>query len=366
MGNGKAGRFGASQNARHLFRRFPRLSQIVPWIPLGELPTPVLRLPALSPTADVWVKRDDLSASLYGGNKVRTLEFSLAGALQKGAATVVTYGVHGSNWLVASALYARLLGLRCRAHTFPRTLDTARERNADLLRALANRVVAHRNAADMLLGLSWERVTWRTLVAVLPPGGTSPFACLGYVNAVLELAEQVESGLLPRPDVVYVPLGSGGTCAGILVGLELLGWPTRLVGVRVADWIVANRFAVGILARRCSNLLRRADPVLPPHPRLLRRFRIDHGWIGRGYGHPTEAAGRALDELAACGLQLDTTYTGKTMACLLHDLRGAASPGKVILFWHTLNSRPLERLVEAMGTTAAAASGSRPADAGTP
>jgi D-cysteine desulfhydrase len=41
------------------------------------------------------------------------------------------------------------------------------------------------------------------------------------------------------------------------------------------------------------------------------------------------------------GLRLETTYTGKAMAALLHDLQAADTAGRRFLFWNTYNARPL-------------------------
>jgi len=330
---------------RPLFQRFPRLREVVPWLPVCDLPTPIVKVGLTSPTtAEIWVKRDDLTATEYGGNKVRALEFSLAEALHLHCREAVTCGILGSNWLLASAFYARRFGLQCQAHTFRRYLDPSRRLNASLLALLADKVVHHRNLPAFLVGLVRERMRKDPVLYFFPPGGTSATTCLGYVNAMLELAEQVSAGLLPRPTVMFVPLGSGGTCAGLLVGLEILGWSTKLVGVRVADRIVSNRFTVALLAKGCYTRLQQADPALRSHVRLLRRFEVDPAWIGPGYGHPTAEARHAVERFRKLGLQLDTTYTGKTMACLLERVARGRLQRATVLFWHTLNSRPLERL----------------------
>ena len=63
--------------------------------------------------------------------------------------------------------------------------------------------------------------------AATPTGGTSALGTIGYVNAGLELADQVRAGALPEPAAIFVPLGSGGTVAGLLLGLRLAGLRTR-------------------------------------------------------------------------------------------------------------------------------------------
>ena len=83
-----------------LFDRFPRLRERLPHVPLTDLPTPVepmLRLGAHLGLEHLYIKRDDLSGAVYGGNKVRKLEFLLGEALREGAKEVITFGFAGSN-----------------------------------------------------------------------------------------------------------------------------------------------------------------------------------------------------------------------------------------------------------------------------
>ncbi|MDH3410055.1 MAG: hypothetical protein OEN51_11885, partial [Gammaproteobacteria bacterium] len=54
----------------------------------------------------------------------------------------------------------------------------------------------------------------------------------------------------------------------------------------------------------------------------------------------------ARDEL---GLALETTYTGKAMAAMLHDLNQQQYARQSMLFWNTYNSRPLSAGYERPG-----------------
>ena len=90
-----------------LLQAHPRLRRRLRWTPLGTFPTPVEYLTEL----DLWVKRDDRSGALYGGNKVRKLEFLLADAVGRGAHRIVTLSAFGSHHLLATTLYGRGAGL---------------------------------------------------------------------------------------------------------------------------------------------------------------------------------------------------------------------------------------------------------------
>src|SRR5436853_7909412 len=91
-----------------LERRFPALAGRLPRRPFALLPTPVHRLEALgrdAGVAELWIKRDDQTGTVYGGNKVRKLEWLLADALARGHRTVLTTGAVGSNHALATTIY---------------------------------------------------------------------------------------------------------------------------------------------------------------------------------------------------------------------------------------------------------------------
>jgi hypothetical protein len=105
-----------------LFRKFPALQAKLPHVSLGLFPTPVEkadRLGAAIGLDRVYMKRDDLSGTVYGGNKIRMLEFLLGGALRANAKEVVTLGYAGSNHALALAIYADKLGLKCSSYLLP-------------------------------------------------------------------------------------------------------------------------------------------------------------------------------------------------------------------------------------------------------
>jgi D-cysteine desulfhydrase len=147
---------------------------------------------------------------------------------------------------------------------------------------------------------------------------------VGHLLAGLELAEQ-----LPGPPAeIVVPLGSGGTAAGLALAMRVLGWPTRVVAVRVAPALVANRWRAARLARGAAALLARAGIVLP-RARAVPFEVVDA--LGAGYGRPTPAGEAARRLAAEHGLVLDSTYGAKALAAL----RARAAPSGVVVFWQT-------------------------------
>ena len=190
-----------------------------------------------------------------------------------------------------------------------------------------------------------QRYCQCTLADGRPPyvtraGASAPLGVLGFVLAGLELAEQIQQGDCPLPDVLFVTVSSCGTVAGLLVGLALAGLSFPVLGIRVVDDWMANRshvmrLATGvqrILSRRAPDVLRQAgDLRLPP-------FELLHNYFGDGYGAPTPEAEAAVAAAREDGLKLENTYTGKTFAAVTDWATHADNRGQTALFWNTYNS----------------------------
>jgi 1-aminocyclopropane-1-carboxylate deaminase/D-cysteine desulfhydrase-like pyridoxal-dependent ACC family enzyme len=322
-----------------LFRALPQLQGRVPWLPLARVPTRVERVRGLvSDAVELWIKREDESGALYGGNKVRKLEFLLAEARARGAHELVTVGAIGSHHVLATAIYGREQGFAVAAVVFPQPL-TAHVRQQMLADTAAGATLyPTRGYAGVPLAIARRRGAG---AAWLPGGGSSATGTLGWVSAALEIREQIARGELPAPDVVYVALGSCGTAAGLLLGLDA---QTQLVAVRVVDRLVANARATRRLAAATERKIRDAGGALPAARPSLR---VEHGCFGAGYGQATRAGDAAVARAAAVGIRLEPTYTGKTMAALLADADAGRLDGKRVLFIQSFNSVDLAPLIAA-------------------
>jgi D-cysteine desulfhydrase len=223
----------------------------------------------------------------------------------------------------------------------PRTEHVVRQ--LERLRAAAARVYLTRDgrrttlAAPLIL-LRHAQARPPRLPYFLPPGGSSPMGAIGFVEAALELAAQVEAGELPEPRSVYVALGSGGSAAGLAAGLAIAGLDTRVEAVLVNDQLRLSQTSVLRLAGRTLRLLARRGADVRGVAIDPSRVRVVQGHMGAGYGHATPEAEHAL---ALAGeaekLALDPVYTGKTLAAVL-----AERPDGPVLFWNTNNGRPYE------------------------
>lgn len=310
---------------------------------LGHYPTPVFRADALcTEEAELWVKNDGVSAEPYGGNKVRKLELILAEALRRGARRIVTTGAGGSHHVLATAVYAKRFGIPVVAVLCPQpfTAHAAQMLRASL--AAGIEPLAVRSMTEVPLGMA--RVLRRGDYLV-PAGGSSVLGTLGYVRAMKELVEQIRTAVLPEPDVIIAPLGSGGTVAGILAGALREGLRARVVGVNVAVSPRLARVMVLALARSAT----RKDGGGAGLSRLARALEVDSRHIGGGYGHPTSEGERAELRAGQLGLRLDATYTAKTFARALEEVARAVPATerpRRVLYWHTLNAAPMAPLLE--------------------
>ena len=312
---------------------------------LGEGPTPVWELTQLGDQrvmAPVWIK-DDGAYSSFGGNKARKLEWLLADARRRGKRTILTGGALGTNHGLATALFARRLGMRTVLVLVPQPETQHVGRQLERMRASGAELHLARSVARayaLAVSLMVRRASPPlSLPYFLRPGGSVPLGCVGYVEAAIELSEQVAAGQLPEPSHIVVPLGSGGTAAGLLAGLKLAGLRSRLVCVLVNDLIRVDERTVARLAGRTLRLLHKHGVSVADAPGAA-DLSLERDWLGPGYGHSTPAADRATELFGEReDVVLEPVYTAKAAAALLElNRRGAFGPGPV-LYWHTY-SRP--------------------------
>jgi len=331
---------------------------------LGRYPSPVFRAESLElDRGELWVKNDGVVNEVYGGNKVRKLERILSKAAARGATRVLTVGAAGSHHVLATALFARQLGLPAVAVLTPQPWTEHAE--ATLRASLRAGLEAHpaRGISQVPLALARLR---RRGDALIPVGGSSVCGVMGYHQAALELRAQIEAGELPAPDVIVAAVGSGGTAAGLLAGCVSTGLPCTVVGVSVATGRRVSRALVLWLARAAA---RRAGAGASWR-RLSQSLRVEDGQLGPGYGYPTRSGAIATEVARRTGLVLDPTYTAKTFAGALRLLGSRELPeppldssqlaemtghfknaGPLrVLYWHTLSAVPLEAVARASST----------------
>ena len=290
----------------------------------------------------MWVKDDGTYGSVYGGNKVRKLEWILPDA---GGRAIVTVGALGTNHGLATALYAREHGLRCAVALVDQPIDDHVRAQLARLEGSGARLYRTHGRLRTIAAAPWIILRHFDLRRVRPPyfltvGGSTPVGCVGFVEAAFELAEQVRTGELPEPSHVVVALGSGGTAAGLAAGLRLAGLHTRVVGIVVNDKTPVGADVVTRLANRTIGLLRRRGADVAGTRIEPTDLAAEPGFLGAGYGHRTAEAERTRAAAAALEeLPLDPVYTAKAMTGLLAlRAQGGLGAGPV-LFWQSHDTR---------------------------
>ena len=310
-----------------------------PRFALGHWPTPLEPCHRLRETVGgplIWLKRDDCTGLAVGGNKTRKLEYLLGRALADGCTGVITFGALQSNHARQTAAACAKAGLTCDL-ILTRAVDRTDEHYLhsgnlllDHLLGAAVHVVDDPDAAFVLFAelLESAAAEGRQLYGI-GPGGSDAVGTLGYVQAALELADQVRDLELDVHEIA-VAASTAGTAAGLAIGTQLASWDVRVEAACVYHSATET-------AAELDGLLHATASALGAPQLALARYGVDDAPLGPGYGIPTPA-GQGAIELLACteGVLLDPVYTAKAFGHLLSRISsGELSEGGDVVFVHT-------------------------------
>ncbi|NRA42317.1 MAG: D-cysteine desulfhydrase family protein [Pseudomonadales bacterium] len=315
---------------------------------LAQLPTPLQPLSRLTAqlrsnnpnSPKIWVKRDDLSGQLLSGNKVRKLEYTLAYALDQGANAIITAGGVQSNHCRATAAACAQLGLRC-----------------DLILRGESPAIADGNLLlDKLLGAHLHTIPPRqyydqldNYVAELqseltqqglspwyiPVGASDGYGVWGYLQAADELLDQASIQDI-QLDACVMATGSGGTAAGLSLGMQLFaGNNVQVFAYNVCD--DARYFE-----QKSRQDIQAWQALFDPEHHLEidlanLPLHIVDGFVGEGYGKASRSVYRRIKQLAGLeGVVLDPVYTAKAFdGFSQHLLAGQYDHFENVVFMHT-------------------------------
>jgi D-cysteine desulfhydrase len=287
---------------------------------LATLPTPITALRRLTDEysgGEILLKRDDLTGFSIAGNKARPLEYLLAEAQAQGYTCVVGGGAPKSNFIAALAHGARVAGLDCEL-LVAAPEDASDSVTVALARAAGANITMTAAPREDLDWLIVDRARARTAAGTpampIPRGGATPIGAIGFARAGLELADQIGTG----PCTIVIPVGSGGSVAGLAVGAYLVQAQWTLVGVSVSRPLEQMAVDVDNLSVETARLLG-ASGVAPVE--LVDAH--DHSW----------AEDRAAADLLmrSEGILLDPVYG---VRALPEAIRRARSGERVVL-WST-------------------------------
>lgn len=310
-----------------------------PSVPLCHQPTPLEFMPRMSESLGgprLWIKRDDCTGLATGGNKTRKLEFLIADAIEKGADMVVTQGAVQSNHVRQTAAAACKFGLDCHALLERRVPDRADdyETTGNVLFDQMFGTSLEFRPPGLDMNAEAQAVTEKLAAAgrkpyFIPGGGSNEIGALGYVSCAYELLDQIKANNL---DVGWIVLatGSAGTHAGMLAGLHAAGSTIPVMGISVRQPEDKQIAAVHKLA-----VLTAAQ--LTDTPLGVEKVIVDDGYVGAGYGQPTQGTLDAINLIARReGLLFDPVYSGKGLAGMI-GLAGQNffESDKDVIFLHT-------------------------------
>ncbi|MBM3156987.1 MAG: pyridoxal-phosphate dependent enzyme [Chloroflexi bacterium] len=336
-----------------LFKNYPRLADRLPYVSLGEFPTPVHKLERLGREIGLnrlYIKCDDLSGKIYGGNKVRKLEFILGQALRDDVKELLILGLIGNRQAVATTVYSHQLGMKCVCMMIPAPVDRQVRRNLLLTHSCGAELHYQPKISLLVLDAIYQllrhKLQWGSFPRFLSGKGFSILGAIGYVNAALELKEQIIAGEIPEPDFIYVARGGSSTAVGLMLGLRAAKLKTRVIslGAYPQNRTLADKIA-GFYGKAAYylNLLDSSFPRL--------EYSEDDADIRDGFSRRRddwfkEECKEAIELMKESeGIELDTIYTGRTLACLIDDARKGRLKNKVILFWNTFNSRDFSDVI---------------------
>lgn len=197
-----------------------------------RLPTPVHRLSVnwgKASNVQISMKRDDLMHAIISGNKWRKLQGTLLNALESNTQHIISFGGGHSNHLHALAYCCHILKIQLTAivrgdyseHITPTLQDITRW-GANL--RYVNKIEYRKRHDQQYLRELQQSVLSPAPALIVPEGGSNNLALAGVASLLSELQHDY--------DYICCPVGSGGTLAGLALGLaNQCQSSTKLLGI---------------------------------------------------------------------------------------------------------------------------------------
>lgn len=262
----------------------------------------------------VKVLREDLNHRWVSGNKWWKLKYNLIRARALGVETLLTLGGAYSNHVYAVAAAAKELGFRSigvirgeEALPLNATLQFARACGMQL-HYLSRSEYRERQSPQFLERLRSQFGDFY----FIPEGGTNELAIRGCVEFGEKLVRENSF------DVIGLPVGTGGTMAGLVQGLQ------------------PNQTAIGFSVLKQGEFLE-ADVRKWLRPDTKASWRVETRFDFGGYARVTKELEVFMEQMEReQGLPLDPVYTGKAMYGILAMVRmGEIRRHSTVLMIHT-------------------------------
>jgi len=270
----------------------------LPRFHLAEFPTPIQYLDALTKAykgPGIYIKRDDLTSLGMGGNKTRKLEFLIGEALAQNKDTLVTAGGIQSNHCRLTAAAARKAGLGC--HLVLNGTEPEIPNGNLLLDKIFGATIHYcerKDRDERLFQVADELVEAGKTPYVIPVGGSNSIGSVGYVNAMLELDNQIkEMGI--TPDAIVFATSSGGTQSGLTLGAKMTGFKGEVLGISI-DQVKTGPDAFPPVLTQITTAT--AERIGSDIRMTESDFSLNCDYLGAGYAMPGDPEFNAIRDLS--------------------------------------------------------------------
>ncbi len=260
----------------------------------------------------LWLKKEYQNHPHLSGNKWWKLKYNLAQARQDGHTRLLTFGGAYSNHLYATAAAAHEVGLGSigivrgeRALPLNPTLSFAQSRGMKL-HFISRQAYREKATVAFIQSLHHQFGNFY----LIPEGGTNELAVRGCAEWATSLGQETAF------DYVCLPVGTGGTLAGMITALE-------------------NKNILGFAVLKGGSFL--SADVKKWTAEKPGKWRIETDYHFGGYGKLTSRLAQFIIGFEnAHQVPLDPVYTGKMMYGIFDLLKkGAFAPQSTILALHT-------------------------------
>ena len=323
----------------------------IPRITINFLPTPFVELKRLADVLEgprIFMKRDDLTGLGLGGNKTRKLEFLLGEAIRQNCDVVITGGAMQSNHCRQTAAAAAAVGVECHL-----ALGGEQPVFADgnlLLYYLFGAIVhwcGDQQKGEQIPEIANKLCSEGRKPYIIPFGGSNAIGAMGFVAAVAELKNQILA-LNKTVDYVILPSSSGGTHAGITVGVDLYDLSMAVIGIGIDRCEPGEPPYESELATLANRLAEKLDLQ---SRYAANQFKMRYDYFGGGYEVVSELEREAIQLVAKhTGILLDPVYSGRAMGGLIDMIRNKEfSSSDTVMFWHTGGTPALFEFARELG-----------------
>lgn len=315
----------AMKSIRQVLDKFPSAN-------ISITPTPIYRLSRLSSHlgSNIYIMREDLTGFAIGGNKNRKLDYLIGDAVRKNADTLIT--INASSFSRNAAAAGKVFGFE--VHVLLAGAESEQNSNSQALFHQFETAL-HYAAKDSPEGIAAEYNNivsalrnQKKVVYELHPGGSDSIGALGYINAFDQIVQYSKNSGIHFNKIIHSTC-SAATHVGLLLGQTIGAYDSAIIGMAASQKASVQKERIRQLASTTAEML--------DVPFDESKIVVDDGFIGPGYAVESDEGENAATMFALLeGILLDSVYTGKAAAGLIHyAMNKMFGENENVLFIHT-------------------------------